>query len=36
MGPWYLSKCGWIHLTLVCPEIPYEAHEEEEPQSSLT
>ena len=24
-------KCGWIHLTLECPEIPYEAPEEEEP-----
>ena len=32
MGTWYLSKCGWIHLTLEHPEIPYEAPEEKEPQ----
>ena len=25
-------KCGWIHLTLECPEIPYETYEQEEPQ----
>ena len=25
-------KSGWIHLTLECPEIPYEAYEEKEPQ----
>ena len=25
-------KCGWIHLTLKCPEIPYEVPEKKETQ----
>ena len=25
-------KCGWIHLTLKCPEIPYEAPQKRETQ----